>query len=94
MSDEATIEEESEDEQQLPSSRPQTKEGLLPWSFIFQFLMKQWAVFLFLSIAIAVFLYISARKRRNKKQTSSAIRRDHIQGGNKRGSRKSPNKRE
>ena len=34
-----------------------------------------------------MYLYMNARQRRNKKQTSSGIRRDHIQGG---ASRKSP----
>lgn len=36
MSDEATIEDEPEVEQQLPSSLPQTKTGLLPWSYILE----------------------------------------------------------
>jgi hypothetical protein len=34
MSEEATIEDEAEEE--LASSRPQTKTGLLPWSYIFE----------------------------------------------------------
>ncbi|CAF2968644.1 unnamed protein product [Rotaria sp. Silwood2] len=93
MSEEATIEDESEDEQQIPSSRPQTEQGLLQWSFIFQILMKQWVIFLLLSIAIAIFLYLNARQRRNKKQISSTIRHDHVQGGNKEISRKTQNKR-
>ncbi|CAF4384739.1 unnamed protein product, partial [Rotaria sordida] len=49
MSDEAIIEDEPEDEQQLPSSRPQTETGLLTWSYAFQLLTKQWAIFLLLS---------------------------------------------
>ncbi len=51
---------------------------------------KEWAMFFILSIAIAIFLYVSARQRRNTKETSSAIRHDHVQGGNKGISRKSP----
>ena len=51
---------------------------------------KQWAMFLILSLAIAVFLYVSAQKRRNKKETSSAIRHDNVQGGPKGISRKPP----
>jgi len=94
MSDEATIEDDTEVEQELPSSRPETKTGLLPWSYIFQILAKQWTIFLVLSIAIAIFLYVNARRRRNKKETSSAIRHDHTQGGSKGISRKSPNKQE
>ncbi|CAF1069350.1 unnamed protein product [Rotaria sordida] len=90
MSDEAVIEDEPEDEQQLPSSRPQTETGLLTWSYAFQLLTKQWAIFLLLSIGIALFLYVSAQRRRRNKQdkTGSQIRHDHIQGGNKRNLRK------
>ncbi len=50
---------------------------------------KQWAIFLIVSIAIAVFLYVNGH-RRTKKESSSAIRHDHIQGGSKGTSRKSP----
>jgi hypothetical protein len=59
-------------------------------SFEFNLVSKEWAMFFILSIAIAIFLYVSARQRRNTKETSSAIRHDHVQGGNKGISRKSP----
>jgi hypothetical protein len=36
MSDEATIEDEVDVEEQTHSSRPQTKTGLLPWAYIFE----------------------------------------------------------
>jgi hypothetical protein len=36
MSDEATIEDEPEVEQETHSSRPETKTGLLPWSYILE----------------------------------------------------------
>jgi hypothetical protein len=36
MSDDATIEDEAEVEQQTSSSRPETKTGLLPWSYILE----------------------------------------------------------
>lgn len=36
MADEATIEDEPEVEEPYGSSRPETKTGLLPWSFIFE----------------------------------------------------------
>ncbi len=110
MSDDATIEDEVEIEDELSSSRPETKTGLLPWSFIFEIgksiyflddfcilirsffylVAKQWAVFLIISITIAIFLYVNGPRRQNKKETSSAIRHDHIQGGSKGISRKSP----
>jgi len=51
---------------------------------------KQWAIFLILSIAIGVFLYVNRSRQRSKKETSSAIRHDHLQGGNKGITRKSP----
>jgi len=106
MSEDATIEDEAEAEEQGFSSQPQTKTGLLPWSYIFEIgkyiflfvywnfdvylVTKQWAMFLIVSIAIAVFLYVNAHQQRSKKENSSAIRRDHIQGGSKGVSRKSP----
>jgi len=36
MSEDATIEDEAEVEQQQSSSRPETKTGLLPWSYILE----------------------------------------------------------
>jgi hypothetical protein len=36
MSEDATIEDEAEAEEQGFSSQPQTKTGLLPWSYIFE----------------------------------------------------------
>jgi hypothetical protein len=36
MSDDATIEDEAEVEQQTSSSRPETKTGLLTWSYILE----------------------------------------------------------
>ncbi len=60
------------------------------WNFDVYLVTKQWAIFLIVSIAIGVFLYLSAHRQGSKKETSSAIRRDHIQGGSKGVSRKSP----
>ncbi|CAF1290706.1 unnamed protein product [Rotaria magnacalcarata] len=79
MFEDATI----EDEQDLQSSRSQIET-----------VTKRWAIFLLLSIAIIIFLYINAQRRRNKKEIKSAIRRDHVQSGNKTISRKLPNKRD
>ncbi|CAF3079045.1 unnamed protein product [Rotaria socialis] len=85
MSEDSTIEDELEDEQDLHSSRSQI--GTVT---------KQWAIFLLLLIAIIISLYINAqrRRRRNKKEIKSGIRRDHVQSGNKTISLKSPNKRD
>lgn len=39
-------------------------------------------MFLIVSLAIGIYLYVNGRRQTSEKRSSSAIRNDHIQGGN------------
>ncbi len=81
MADEATIEDEPEVEHSSPSSRPETKTGLLTWSYIFEmgkpfFLFVIWFYFqfnlaskkwaIFLILSIAIGVYLYINGRRGR----------------------------
>jgi hypothetical protein len=87
MSDEATIEDEQEDEHPSHSARPETKTGLLPWSYIiemgksffylvilfyFEFNLVSKQWAMFLIVSIAIGIFLYINGRRQQDKKSSS----------------------